>query len=172
MKYMDLSVAVLLRWDGQPPVPEGVSDNLQFLERYAQDLDISPVPEAMQILGLLAGVFRLRGELERSIPMLEKLCELAETDITSKGRSATSDDIRATGIDLVLLGTTYKIQNRLLEARRALDKARQLLRRIDWDVEVDKLLAGEETTMGPTSDVHEGRSRMYWTAATGEWTQR
>jgi len=109
--------------------------------------------ESMHVLGSLAGLLRALGQTDREIKVLERLCKVADDDLVKKGILAVDDDVRWTGMDFVHLGVAYRKRQRLDDARAALEKARHLLEELGWECDVEKILRGESTHIGPSSSV-------------------
>lgn len=106
--------------------------------------------EALEFLGAFASLLRTLDQTTREIRVLERLCTLAERHLDERGLMAGDDDIRYTGMDFVQLGLAYRKDGRVQEARAALEKGKDILAELGWLVEVDKLLNGEPTTIGPS----------------------
>lgn len=97
--------------------------------------------EALETLGILASYFGKIGDLNTEITLLDKLCYLAEKDLKNKGQSATQFDISSTGMDFVNLGIAYKNNNQLEEAKIALNRGKIILKKIDYEVDIEKILS-------------------------------
>lgn len=107
--------------------------------------------ESMEMLGMLARGFQELNQTEKEIRILEKLCTLADNDLNRLALLATDNDIISTGMDFVSLGIAYNRVSRKEDARKTLIKAKKILEEIEWVVEVEDIINGKKTFIGPKS---------------------
>jgi tetratricopeptide (TPR) repeat protein len=106
--------------------------------------------ESIEFLGFLARVLKSIDQTHRQIIVLEHLCSIAEQNLENRGIMAVDDDIRWTGMDFIELGLAYLTKERPNDALKAFEKAKYILEELGWLVEVEKLLSGEPTSIGPS----------------------
>jgi hypothetical protein len=109
--------------------------------------------ESMSMLGTLAILLRTLDQTDREIKVREHLCSVAEADLERKGIRATDEDVKMTGMDLVHLGIAYRKRQRLEDARVALEKGRYRLEELGWECDIEKIMSGQPTRIGPSEAV-------------------
>jgi hypothetical protein len=106
--------------------------------------------ESMEFLGIFSKVLKDLNQTSRQIKILERLCNIADRNLEELGIMATDNDIQWTGMDFIELGLAYLCADKIDDARKALEKGKYILEELGWLVEVDKILMGEATRIGPS----------------------
>lgn len=154
--------------DAESLIKIGQKDRaIQILDSLYEDMsdiiNISDNVSKMEMLGAISVGYRKANATEKAIPVLERLCKIAVADINQLGIIASSEDIRKTATDLLILGVMYIKMNRRLEARKTLVKAEELFNEIDWELNVNQMLESREICyIGDRklkNDVFEGAKR-------------
>nr|VFJ94366.1 MAG: hypothetical protein BECKLFY1418B_GA0070995_105714 [Candidatus Kentron sp. LFY] len=104
----------------------------------------------MEMLGNIALRYRDLGDTEQEVLFLEDVYQLAQRDLRQSGIMALPDDIYKTAVDLLLLGVGYIKLNRKKEAKTKIDEAKRLFTEIEWDIDVQGILADKHVVyIGP-----------------------
>lgn len=102
-----------------------------------QQATVLGTADLLQFWGRLAQGYRRVGRVEKELPVLEKLCALAVSDLARLGRLATHTNIQATAADLAYLAWAYRKVGNYGASKTKFEEANALFSKVGLEIDPD-----------------------------------